>query len=111
MVTGAVFFYTLTIMLDGGTDRATFAPGWLAAVMPNFAAAFIIPLAPLVPPRTVPFRELVRLSLLAFVGLTLYEFMQQQMPRRTFDLLDIVASGLGAAAAIGFGRALFFRQR
>jgi hypothetical protein len=105
---GAATLYTAAVKLDGGPATDTFAPRWLAGVLPNLAAGFVLPLLPLVPPRVVRFRELVAVAVLAFAGLTVYEFMQLKMPRRTFDWFDILASAVGAAAAVGVARGLFF---
>lgn len=111
ILVGSGFFYTLMVKLDGAPSRGdTFAPTWLAGVLPNLAAAFIVPLMLFIPPKFVRFRDVVRLAAMMFVGLTLYEVMQLQMPRRTFDWYDIIASAVGAMAAVGISRMCFFPQ-
>lgn len=111
LIVGAGFFYTLMVKLDGGPTRGdSFAPAWLAAVLPNLAAAFIVPLMVFLPPRRVRLGEVIRLAAMMFIGLVLYEVLQLQMPRRTFDWYDILASAVGAIAAVGVSHILFFPQ-
>lgn len=53
----------------------------------------------------------VKTALGTAVGLSLYEVVQNYLPRRTFDPYDILASFLGALFSILLASVVFLRQR
>ncbi|MBN2236823.1 MAG: hypothetical protein JW729_04640 [Bacteroidales bacterium] len=76
----------------------------LAGCFPNFIAALLISLALINAIRSKSFKASRFVSwgaaLLVFIILTLEEFVPMWGASTHFDLLDIIASGLGAALAI-----------
>ena len=67
----------------------------IADSLPNFLAPVIFIFAFIVLFNPKENKRVLRMSITAVIGLTLYEFVQVFMPERTFDIKDIIASIMG----------------
>jgi len=68
---------------------------------PNFTAVLLLSFAIIVIKWPLKLLESIRVVGAIVIGLTLYELAQIWMPGRVFDVMDIIASIVGGAVAIG----------
>ena len=108
MASGAVYVATVKLTRDGSVHLAT---DWLAGVLPNFVCGAVVPLAAFLSRKSLRFRDFLWMTLLTSIGLSVYEFAQLWMPRRTFDWDDILASIAGAFLALIIGAGFFVATR
>ena len=79
--------------------------------MPNFLVCAAVPILVFLTNQTVKLADHVKNALGAAVGLSVYEVVQIWMPRRTFDVGDMIASFLGAVFSIIVATWLFYGNR
>jgi len=74
---------------------------FIAGCIPNFTAVLLLSFAIIVIKWPLKLLESIRVVGAIVIGLTLYELAQIWMPGRVFDVMDIIASIVGGAVAIG----------
>lgn len=85
-------------------------PVWVMDSLPNFICGMVVPFVILAGDRAFRFADFALFCGLSALGLIAYELLQLVMPRRTFELNDIVATAAGALLAMALGRMIFFRN-
>ena len=101
---------TLAVKLTRQSD-IFLAPEWLAAVLPNFVCASMIPIAIFLSRRTIQFRDTLWMAAFSAMMLVAYEIAQLWMPRRTFDWNDIWATVAGATFSICLSSAIMLTSK
>lgn len=74
---------------------------FIAGCIPNFTAVLLLSFAIMLIKWPLRLLESIRVVVAIVIGLTLYELAQIWMPGRVFDVMDIIASIVGGAVAIG----------
>jgi VanZ family protein len=85
-------------------------PIWVMDSLPNFICAAVIPFVLLTGRRAVRRVEFLSFCGLVVLGLVVYELLQIAMPKRTFQVNDLIASAVGALLSVSLGW-IFFRRK
>jgi hypothetical protein len=82
-------------------------PIWVMDSLPNFIYAAVIPFVLLTGRRAIRLVDFLSFCGLIVLGLVVYELIQIAMPKRTFQVNDLIASAVGALLSVSLGWIFF----
>jgi hypothetical protein len=103
------FVLTLIVKIVRGRIE-TGVPMWVMDSLPNFMCGAVLPFAILTGTRTIRLLDFLLFCGMILLGLVVYEFVQIIMPKRTFELNDLVASVVGVITSVSIGWVFFGRN-
>ncbi len=102
--------FALTIVVKIVRSRMEVGlPMWVMDSLPNFICGAVVPFALLTGNRAIRFLDFLSFCALIVLGLIVYELVQIGLPKRTFEVNDLIASAVGALLPVMLGR-IFFRR-